>query len=107
METAQGINLAQMKEVDINTADRESLMDIRDVQVDVKLSRKQHFEDYLRQIKTPYCYRCGKIVVKVSFSDTIFLPGYFRGRNSFWKGFFVGNFFWEKGYIGNLYRKFI
>ena len=36
METAQGINLAQMKEVDINTADRESLVDIRDVQVDVK-----------------------------------------------------------------------
>lgn len=70
METALEIELAQMKEVDIDTVDRESLVDIRDVRVDGKLPRKQRFEDYLRQIKNPYCYRCGKIVVKVSFSDT-------------------------------------
>lgn len=70
METAQEINLAQMKEVDLHTVDRESLADIRDVRVDEELPRKQRFEDYLRQIKNPYCYRCGKMVVKVSFSDT-------------------------------------
>ena len=70
METAQEINLAQMKEVDLHTVDRESLADIRDVRVDGELPRKQRFEDYLRQIKNPYCYRCGKMVVKVSFSDT-------------------------------------
>ena len=70
MGTAQEINLAQMKEVDLHTVDRESLADIRDVRVDEELPRKQRFEDYLRQIKNPYCYRCGKMVVKVSFSDT-------------------------------------
>ena len=70
MGTAQEINLAQMKEVDLHTVDRESLADIRDVRVDGELPRKQRFEDYLRQIKNPYCYRCGKMVVKVSFSDT-------------------------------------
>ena len=70
MQTAQEINLAQMKEVDLHTVDRESLADIRDVRVDEELPRKQRFEDYLRQIKNPYCYRCGKMVVKVSFSDT-------------------------------------
>lgn len=37
METARGMDLAQMKEVDIHTVDRESLVDIRDVQVDGKL----------------------------------------------------------------------
>lgn len=47
METAQGINLAQMKEVDLHTVDRESLVDIRDVRVDRKLPRKQRFKDYL------------------------------------------------------------
>ena len=70
METALGYGLAQMKEVDIHMVDRESLVDIREVKVDGKMPRGQRFEDFLRQIRNPYCYRCGKIVVKVSFSDT-------------------------------------
>ena len=52
MEPALRYNLVQMKEADINTVDRESLVDIRKVQVDGKLSREQRFEDFLRQIKT-------------------------------------------------------
>ena len=70
MEKALGSALAQMKEVDIHTVDRDSLVDIREVQVDGKLPREQRFEEFLRQIKNPYCYLCGKIIVKVSFSDT-------------------------------------
>lgn len=70
METALKLQLAQMKEVDIHTVDRESLVDIREVQVDSRLPREQRFQDFLRQIRNPYCYRCGKLVVKVSFSDT-------------------------------------
>lgn len=70
METALSIDLAQMKEVDIRTIDRESLADIRDVQIDRKLPREQRFRDFLGQIRNPYCYRCGKIIVKISFSDT-------------------------------------
>lgn len=70
MEAALGNILAQMKEVDIHTIDRESLVDIREVKIDGKLPQEQRFKDFLRQIKNPYCYRCGKIVVKVSFSDT-------------------------------------
>ena len=69
MATALGLELAQMKEVDIHTVDRESLMDIRDVKVDGKLPRQQRFDDFLRQIGNPYCYRCGKMVVKISFTD--------------------------------------
>lgn len=70
METAQEIELARMKEVDIFTVDRESLVDIRDVQVDGKLPKEQRLAEFLRQIKNPYCYRCGKIVVKIGFADT-------------------------------------
>ncbi len=70
METALGSVLAQMKNIDIHTVDRESLVDIREVQIDGKLPRDKKFEDFLRQIRNPYCYRCGKIVVKVCFSDT-------------------------------------
>ncbi len=70
MEAAMGFELAQMKDVDVHTVDRDSLVDIREVQIDGKLPGEQRFEDFLRQIKNPYCYRCGKIIVKVSFSNT-------------------------------------
>ena len=70
MEMALEPALAQMREVDIHTVDREALVDIREIQINKKLPREQKFEDFLRQIRNPYCYRCGKLVVKVSFSDT-------------------------------------
>lgn len=66
----QDIDLAQMKNVDIRTVDRGSLVDITEVQIDGKIPQKQRFDDFLRQIKNPYCYRCGNVVVKISFSDT-------------------------------------
>lgn len=70
METFTGTDLRQMKEVDIRTVDAGSLVDIRDVQVDQALPRRERFADFLQQIRNPYCYRCGKVVVKVSFADT-------------------------------------
>lgn len=66
----QNIDLEQMKNVDIRTVDRESLVDITEVQINGKIPQKQRFDDFLRQIKNPYCYRCGNVVVKISFSDT-------------------------------------
>lgn len=66
----QDIDLAQMKNVDIRTVDRGSLVDITEVQIDGNIPQKQRFDDFLRQIKNPYCYRCGNVVVKISFSDT-------------------------------------
>ena len=70
MGTISKSRLQQMKQVDVRTVDRDTLMDIRDVQVDRTLPRGQRFADFLRQIGNPYCYRCGKMVVKISFSDT-------------------------------------
>jgi len=70
METALKFQPAQMKEIDLNTGDRESLVDIREVQVDGRLCREQRFQDFLQQIRNPYCCRCKKMAVKVSFSDT-------------------------------------
>lgn len=70
METALEFNLVQMRNVDVCAVDRESLADIREVQVDGSLPKEQRFRDFLQQIRNPYCYRCGKVVVKVSFADT-------------------------------------
>lgn len=70
MEAVRKIELQQMRQVDIRTVDRESLADIKNIQIDRTLPRGQRFEDFLHQIGNPYCYRCGKAVVKVSFADT-------------------------------------
>lgn len=70
MEVLHDIDLSQMRNVDIRTVDRDTLADITEVHIDGKLPRKERFADFIRQIRNPYCYRCGKAVVKVSFADT-------------------------------------
>ena len=64
------MTLEQMKNVDIRTADRVSLVDIRDVTVNTALPKSERAADFIRQIGNPYCYLHGKYVVKVSFADT-------------------------------------
>lgn len=59
-----------MRDVDIRTVDPEMLRDIRDVQVHADLPKKERILDFIQQIGNPYCYRHGKYVVKISFTDT-------------------------------------
>lgn len=62
--------LKAMQDVDIRTVNCDDLVDIRDVKIDPTLSKEEKFLQFMRQIKNPYCYRYGKYVVKVSFSNT-------------------------------------
>ena len=59
-----------MQNVDIRTVDPATLRDIRDVKVNTDLPKQERILDFIRQIGNPYCYRHGKYVVKVSFTDT-------------------------------------
>ena len=59
-----------MQNVDVRTVDPDMLRDIRDVTVNTALPKRGRFRDFIRQIGNPYCYRHGKYVVKVSFTDT-------------------------------------
>ena len=70
---------------DIRNVDRSKLVDIRDVKVNTALPKRERILDFIRQIGNPYCYRHGKYVVKVSFSDTGIsledrLEGYIRTK---------------------------
>ena len=46
-----------------NTLNPQDLVDIRDVQVDKDLSKQDRVAEFVRQIKDPYHFRCGKFVV--------------------------------------------
>lgn len=70
MEPVNALNFEQMKKVDIRTIDRDTLVDINEVHIDRTLPREERLANFIQQIKNPYCYRCGKAVVKISFSDT-------------------------------------
>lgn len=61
--------IAAMRSVDIRTVDRSSLVDLNDVLIDESLSQQERITEFIRQIKNPYCYKCGNIVVKERFSS--------------------------------------
>lgn len=64
------LSMEQMKGIDPRTIDRESLRDIESICIEASLPKAERIADFIRQIGNPYCYRHGKYVVKVSFSDT-------------------------------------
>ena len=70
MGTIQNMDFKQMRNVDVRTVERESLVDISKIYIDPRMPREQRLADFVRQIGNPYCYRCGKVVVKVSFAET-------------------------------------
>ena len=64
------MTLQEMKNVDVRSVDLESLIDINAVSINTSLPREDRLLDYIAQIVNPYCFRCGKTVVKIGFSDT-------------------------------------
>lgn len=64
------MDLDAMRHTDIRTVNKDMLVDIQDVRIDTSLPKQERIEDFIRQIKNPYCYRHGDYIVKVSFTDT-------------------------------------
>lgn len=60
--------LEAMKNVDVKTVDRESLVDISTVHIRHDLPPEERMLDFIQQIKNPYCYRDGQFVVKLKFA---------------------------------------
>ncbi|MDR0840067.1 MAG: hypothetical protein LBN26_01605 [Christensenellaceae bacterium] len=52
-----------------NTENRDNLIDIRDVDVNKDLPKQERIAEYVRQIKDPYHFRCGKFSVTARFSE--------------------------------------
>lgn len=50
--------------------DIDSLVDIKDVHIDPQLPQNERVKEFVRQIKDPYCFRDGNVIVKISFADT-------------------------------------
>lgn len=64
------LELESFRQLDPQTIDKESLVDIRDISIKEGLSREERMADFLSQIKNPYWCRCGDLVVQSVFADT-------------------------------------
>ena len=54
-----------MKQSEKNVAE---LVDIRDVVIDKSLTLEERVRSYVEQIKDPYCFKVGDVVVRVSYA---------------------------------------
>jgi len=45
------------------------LIDIRTVSVDRELPKQERITEFIRQIKNPYHFKCGKFIIKARFAE--------------------------------------
>lgn len=60
--------LEEMQSIDIRTVRAEDVVDIQQIRMDESLSQQEQRKEFLRQVRNPYCFRVGKIIVKSSYS---------------------------------------
>jgi cytochrome oxidase Cu insertion factor (SCO1/SenC/PrrC family) len=64
------VTISEMKEVDVRSVDRNTLVQRNSVKVNPKKDKAERVKEYVEQIRNPYCYLDGKTVVKISFANT-------------------------------------
>lgn len=61
--------LAEMSRMEINKLNKNELIDIQSVKIDTSLPSFERMENYLSQVKNPYCFMCGDTPVQISFKS--------------------------------------
>jgi len=67
MEGGQTMTTAQLRELQNIVPPREQRVDISTIRLDMDAPAAVRAEQYLRQIKNPYAFRCGEVAVNVRF----------------------------------------
>ena len=58
-----------MQSVNPLTVSADELVDINDVKVSKDLSKQERIAEFIKQIKNPYCFKCGNFFVKARYTD--------------------------------------
>ena len=69
LDALQQIDLAALEAVDVQTVSPDDLVDLKDIQIDPSLPKEERIASFIRQVKNPYCYKCGKIAGKARFEE--------------------------------------
>lgn len=69
MSNYSGKDISDMKDVDIRSVDKESLVDLDSIRIDSSQSVQERIQSFLQQIQNPYCFRIGDVAVKVNYKQ--------------------------------------
>ena len=58
-----------MQSVNPLTVSADELVDINDVKVSKDLPKQERIAEFIKQIKNPYCFKCGNFIVKARYTD--------------------------------------
>jgi len=64
------MTLEQMKNVDIRTVDKATLVEAAGVTVNMEQPKIERMTDTARQLGNPYCFKYNNIAVKIEHADT-------------------------------------
>jgi hypothetical protein len=62
-------DIDEMKNVDPRTVDRKTLVERGSVRLDPDAGYEERLREHVRQIRNPYCYLDGGVIVKLSFQE--------------------------------------
>ena len=63
------MEIEEMKAVDIRTVNPESLVDVTGILISDEMTKEERAAEFVKQIKNPYCFRVGDVVVKNVYSS--------------------------------------
>lgn len=63
-------DLERMRSVDPRWIDKNTLTDIQDIKINANLPKEERILDFIEQIKNPYLFKCGGLIVQSVFADT-------------------------------------
>ena len=58
-----------LSEIPIEDIDPESVVDLSKIKINQTLPPEERVRSLLQQVGNPYVYRCGDVVIKVSFTN--------------------------------------
>ena len=63
-------DLSILKNVDLKEIDRDRIIDIRDIVIDMEKPKEDRIKAYLESNPNPYFVKCGDVLIRMSFSDS-------------------------------------
>lgn len=61
--------LKELSEVDIETVNKNELVDANEITLDYSIPQNQRIDYLLAKLKNPYCFKVGEIAVKIGFNE--------------------------------------
>lgn len=61
-------NSNTISDTKVKNMDNDDLVDIRDIKINTSLSKNKRVEQYIKQIKNPCKFKCGKLTVQIEYA---------------------------------------